>query len=137
MPLLARALCLVLAALAALAGVSVDLCACDGGGHGLFCAAPPAVAAPAGGCCGGEPAPALPGPGVHDDGDCACPEVAFHLPPVEREGPPPPLTVAADAAPAGPLLPALAAAPTRAPFVARAPPTTKLRRHLALHVLRL
>lgn len=135
MPLLARALVVVLAALTALAGVSLDLCACDGGGHGLFCAAPPAVAAAPIGCCG-TPTPTPPGPGAHDDGDCACPSVAFDLPPAAPEGPPAPLTIGADDAPASPVLPLLTTSLAPAPFVARAPPP-KLRRHLALHVLRL
>ena len=146
MPLPVRALCLVLVALVALSGVSLDLCACGGGDHGLLCAASAAehevgpAPVEAHGCCGGQaeqgPVDALTVRGA----DCACPVVAFEAPPSTADvaGPPVGLDPAhPDAAPAATadLAPTLDAA---GPGHARAPPRApRLRRHLANHVLRL
>lgn len=172
MPLLTRALCLVLAALVGLAGAPLDLCTCGVDGHGALCAASddahdagpapgapalpapgaPALPAPGAltgaddhGCCAGGPtAPATVAPATVETtvraAECACPVLVVEAPPAE------PGLAVAPAAPAplhvdlGPVPGALTVAAPAASDAAhaRAPPRgSSLRRHLALHVLRL
>ncbi len=152
MSLAARALSLVLVALVALAGASLDLCACAAGSHGLLCAgddgghpAPPAAAVVEdAGCCGGGAAVSVQ-TAARSSGatisatDCACPVVTFEAPPAETAAAAP---AAPDLAHAALALPPVderlvAAVSLRAGHARAPPPTPTLRRHLALHVLRL
>lgn len=145
-----RSLCMVLSVLLVLAGGVVDLCACEAGAHGAFCAddgagataschAPAPTEVAAHGCCASEPAPgpaeALTGAG------CGCPVIVLEQPPSES-----PVTSVAgtdstsDLGPLSASLPAgwvltVADAPCDEPW-RRPPRPPALRRHLELHVLR-
>lgn len=146
MPLPVRALCLVLVALVALSGVSLDLCACGGGDHGLLCAASAAehevspAPAEAHGCCGGQAEQAPVDDLTVRGADCACPVVALEAPPSTADVASPPVGLDPahlDATPPPTAGLALTLEPA-GPGHARAPPwAPRLRRHLAVHVLRL
>lgn len=92
-----RPLCMLLAALIALAGGTFDLCGCDGDVHGRLCAEAE-LPAPEAGCCGPhdcraaetrvEPA----GPQLRAVG-CECPVVQLAASPAEPT-PPPSVTAA-------------------------------------------
>lgn len=158
-----RLLCTVLAVLLVFAGGIVDLCACDAGAHGSFCADSGGAVAqaschverepvplPAHGCCDPpeleplaasccEPVPHSAGKALRSPG-CDCPVIAFDHSPSES-----PVTagghvegVGADAIALAPAFEDAGVA-TIAPWQmvrASEPRAPALRRHLALHVLR-
>ncbi len=141
-----RPLCLLLAALIALAGGTIDLCGCDGDAHGRLCAEAERPA-PAADCCGphhccAPEAPTLPaGPQLRSVG-CECPVVQLVTSPAESAPAPSTTVVAADLAKALQLdVPSSVLLVEDADLgatSARSPPPEPggIRRHLLLSVLR-
>jgi hypothetical protein len=141
-----RPLCLLLAALIALAGGTIDLCGCDGEGHGRLCAAAE-LPAPEADCCGSHDccAPATPveppGPRLRSVG-CECPVVQLAVSPAEADPSPSVTTLTTDLAKALRIdVPASVLLVEDADLVAssaRSPPPEPggIRRHLLLSVLR-
>lgn len=143
-----RLLCTLLALLLAFAGGVIDLCACDAGSHGAFCAdaGESAVASCHGepavvekhGCCGGGPAPAT--DEALTAAGCGCPVLVLEQPPSESPVPVVGFDRTSDAGLAIAALPVSWVAPA-GDFPAdepwrRPPRVPALRRHLELHVLR-
>lgn len=141
-----RPLCLLLAALIALAGGTIDLCGCDADAHGPLCAeaelpAPEADCCGPHDCCAPEPPAVQPGPQLRSVG-CECPVVQLAASPAAADPAPSVATVTTDLAKTLLLdLPASVLLVEDADLqgtTARSPPPEPggLRRHLLLKVLR-